>query len=69
MVHGARQRRERICLGTLPGLAEVIDSDFDAVVRMLMMARWLQAGAISMTGWNRCVIICTTKLTTGARPS
>jgi predicted unusual protein kinase regulating ubiquinone biosynthesis (AarF/ABC1/UbiB family) len=27
-----------------PGLAEVIDSDFDAVVRMLMLARWLQAG-------------------------
>jgi len=36
---------ERICLKVqYPGLAAVIDSDFDAVVRMLMMARWLEAG-------------------------
>jgi predicted unusual protein kinase regulating ubiquinone biosynthesis (AarF/ABC1/UbiB family) len=27
-----------------PGLAQVIDADFDAVVRMLVLARWLQAG-------------------------
>ena len=46
-VHVATVRAsgERICLKVqYPGLAEVIDSDFDAVVRMLMMARWLQAG-------------------------
>lgn len=27
-----------------PGLAAVIDSDFDAVVRMLLLSRWLKAG-------------------------
>jgi len=27
-----------------PGLARVIDSDFDAVVRMLLLARWIKAG-------------------------
>jgi predicted unusual protein kinase regulating ubiquinone biosynthesis (AarF/ABC1/UbiB family) len=27
-----------------PGLAAVIDSDFDAVVRMLLLARWVKAG-------------------------
>ncbi|WP_116367746.1 ABC1 kinase family protein [Parahaliea mediterranea] len=27
-----------------PGLAEVIDDDFDSVVRMLLLARWVQAG-------------------------
>jgi predicted unusual protein kinase regulating ubiquinone biosynthesis (AarF/ABC1/UbiB family) len=27
-----------------PGLAEVIDADFDAVVRMLLLARWVKAG-------------------------
>ena len=46
-VHVATVRAsgERICLKVqYPGLADVIDSDFDAVVRMLMMARWLQAG-------------------------
>lgn len=46
-VHVATVRAsgERICLKVqYPGLAEVIDSDFDAVVRLLMMARWLQAG-------------------------
>lgn len=46
-VHVARVRAtgERICLKVqYPGLAEVIDSDFDAVVRMLLLARWVQAG-------------------------
>jgi len=46
-VHEARIRAtgERICLKVqYPGLAEVIDSDFDAVVRMLLLARWLKAG-------------------------
>jgi len=46
-VHAAtiRATGERICLKVqYPGLADVIDSDFDAVVRMLMLARWLQAG-------------------------
>lgn len=27
-----------------PGLAQVIDSDFDTVVRMLLLARWVRAG-------------------------
>lgn len=40
-----RATGERICLKVqYPGLADVIDSDFDTVVRMLMLARWLQAG-------------------------
>jgi predicted unusual protein kinase regulating ubiquinone biosynthesis (AarF/ABC1/UbiB family) len=46
-VHTARVRAtgEWICLKVqYPGLADVIDSDFDAVVRMLMLARWVQAG-------------------------
>lgn len=46
-VHVATVRAsgERICLKVqYPGLADVIDSDFDAVVRMLLLARWLQAG-------------------------
>ena len=46
-VHRAtiRSSGESICLKVqYPGLAEVIDSDFDAVVRMLVMARWVQAG-------------------------
>ncbi len=46
-VHVATVRAsgERICLKVqYPGLADVIDADFDAVVRMLMLARWLQAG-------------------------
>lgn len=46
-VHVATVRAsgERICLKVqYPGLAKVIDSDFDSVVRMLMLARWLQAG-------------------------
>ena len=36
---------EQICLKIqYPGLAEVIDDDFDAVVRMLLLARWVKAG-------------------------
>ncbi|MFT5483609.1 MAG: putative unusual protein kinase regulating ubiquinone biosynthesis (AarF/ABC1/UbiB family) [Halieaceae bacterium] len=36
---------EKICLKVqYPGLADVIDADFDAVVRMLKLARWLPAG-------------------------
>ncbi|MDP5063609.1 MAG: AarF/UbiB family protein [Haliea sp.] len=46
-VHRATVRAsgERICLKVqYPGLADVIDSDFDTVVRMLVLARWLPAG-------------------------
>jgi len=46
-VHLARVRAtgEWICLKIqYPGLAQVIDSDFDAVVRMLLLARWVKAG-------------------------
>tara|TARA_B110000503_G_scaffold36278_1_gene59331 strand:+ start:46627 stop:48039 length:1413 start_codon:yes stop_codon:yes gene_type:complete len=46
-VHLARIRvsGEWICLKLqYPGLAQVIDSDFDAVVRMLLLARWVKAG-------------------------
>jgi len=46
-VHLARIRDsgEWICLKLqYPGLAQVIDSDFDAVVRMLLLARWVKAG-------------------------
>ena len=46
-VHRATVRAtgEQICLKVqYPGLAEVIDSDFDAVVNMLKLARWLPAG-------------------------
>ncbi|MEM9255598.1 MAG: AarF/ABC1/UbiB kinase family protein [Pseudomonadota bacterium] len=46
-VHLARIRAsdEWICLKVqYPGLAELIDSDFDAVVRMLTLARWVQGG-------------------------
>jgi len=36
---------EQICLKVqYPGLADVIDADFDAVVRMLLLARWIKAG-------------------------
>ncbi len=35
----------QICLKIqYPGLAEVIDTDFDAVVRMLLLARWIKSG-------------------------
>jgi predicted unusual protein kinase regulating ubiquinone biosynthesis (AarF/ABC1/UbiB family) len=46
-VHRATIRKtgEQICLKIqYPGLADVIDSDFDAVVRMLLLARWVEAG-------------------------
>ncbi len=46
-VHRARIREsgEQIVIKVqYPGLADVIDSDFDAVVRMLRLARWLPAG-------------------------
>ena len=46
-VHRAEVRKtgEQICLKIqYPGLGEVIDTDFDAVVRMLRLARWLPAG-------------------------
>jgi predicted unusual protein kinase regulating ubiquinone biosynthesis (AarF/ABC1/UbiB family) len=46
-VHLARVRSsgEWICLKIqYPGLAQVIDADFDAVVRMLLVARWVQSG-------------------------
>jgi len=46
-VHLARVRDsgELICLKIqYPALAEIIDSDFDAVVRMLLLARWVKAG-------------------------
>jgi predicted unusual protein kinase regulating ubiquinone biosynthesis (AarF/ABC1/UbiB family) len=46
-VHMARIRAtdEWICLKVqYPGLADVIDSDFDAVVRMLLLARWVKSG-------------------------
>ena len=52
-VHRARIRSpgERIVLKVqYPGLAEVIDGDFDAVVRMLRLARWLPAGR-DMDDW------------------
>ncbi len=40
-----RDSGEWICLKIqYPGLAEVIDSDFDAVVRMLLLARWVKTG-------------------------
>lgn len=46
-VHLARIRSsgEWICLKLqYPGLAQVIDADFDAVVRMLLLARWVRSG-------------------------
>ncbi|MEM1112359.1 MAG: AarF/ABC1/UbiB kinase family protein [Pseudomonadota bacterium] len=46
-VHRAtiRASGEEICLKVqYPGLPDVIDTDFDAVVRMLLVARWVQAG-------------------------
>jgi predicted unusual protein kinase regulating ubiquinone biosynthesis (AarF/ABC1/UbiB family) len=52
-VHRARVRKtgEQIVLKIqYPGLAEVIDGDFDAVVRMLRLARWLPAGR-DMDDW------------------
>jgi predicted unusual protein kinase regulating ubiquinone biosynthesis (AarF/ABC1/UbiB family) len=46
-VHRARRRdsgADIVLKVQYPGLADVIDDDFDAVVRMLRLARWLQAG-------------------------
>lgn len=46
-VHLAKIRAsgEWICLKLqYPGLTQVIDADFDAVVRMLLLARWVKAG-------------------------
>ncbi|PLW81160.1 ABC transporter [Kineobactrum sediminis] len=46
-VHRAtiRATGENICLKIqYPGLRDVIDSDFDAVVRMLVLARWVRTG-------------------------
>lgn len=46
-VHRAviRATGEQICLKLqYPGLQEVIDADFNAVVRMLLLARWVKAG-------------------------
>lgn len=46
-VHRAtvRDTGQQLCLKIqYPGLAEVIDADFDAVVRMLLLARWVEAG-------------------------
>jgi predicted unusual protein kinase regulating ubiquinone biosynthesis (AarF/ABC1/UbiB family) len=46
-VHLAKIRAsgEWICLKIqYPGLAQVIDADFDIVVRMLLLARWVKAG-------------------------
>ncbi|MEP0201484.1 MAG: AarF/ABC1/UbiB kinase family protein [Halioglobus sp.] len=52
-VHRAtiRSTGEQICLKVqYPGLAAVIDTDFDAVVRMLLLARWIKAGK-EMDDW------------------
>jgi len=46
-VHRAtvKETGEQICLKIqYPGLADVIDSDFDTVVRMLLLARWIKSG-------------------------
>lgn len=46
-VHRAKRRdtgADVVLKVQYPGLAEVIDDDFDAVVRMLTLARWLRAG-------------------------
>lgn len=47
-VHLARERErgQWLCLKVqYPGLAQVIDADFDAVVRMLVVARWIKASS------------------------
>ncbi len=52
-VHRATVREtgaQIVCKVQYPGLAEVIDGDFDAVVRMLKLARWLPAGR-DMDDW------------------
>jgi len=48
-----RETGEWICLKLqYPGLAQVIDSDFDTVVRMLLLARWVSAGR-ELDDWMR----------------
>ncbi len=52
-VHRARIREtgDEICLKIqYPGLAEVIDQDFDHVVGMLRLARWVKSGR-DLDGW------------------
>lgn len=52
-VHLAKVRAtgDWICIKVqYPGLADVIDSDFDAVVRMLLLARWIKTGR-EMDDW------------------
>ena len=52
-VHLAKVRAtgEWICIKVqYPGLADVIDADFDAVVRMLLLARWIKTGR-EMDDW------------------
>ncbi|MFT7288790.1 MAG: putative unusual protein kinase regulating ubiquinone biosynthesis (AarF/ABC1/UbiB family) [Halieaceae bacterium] len=39
-----RSGEEMVLKVQYPGLAELIDDDFDAVVRMLVLARWIKAG-------------------------
>ncbi|MEM6484064.1 MAG: AarF/UbiB family protein [Pseudomonadota bacterium] len=46
-VHRATRQvdgRELVIKVQYPNLAEVIDDDFDAVIRMLILARWIKAG-------------------------
>jgi predicted unusual protein kinase regulating ubiquinone biosynthesis (AarF/ABC1/UbiB family) len=46
-----RDTGEWICLKIqYPGLAQVIDADFDAVIRMLLLARWVKTGR-ELDGW------------------
>ncbi|WP_439106682.1 ABC1 kinase family protein [Congregibacter sp.] len=52
-VHRATRRSdgyELVLKTQYPGLAEVIDDDFDAVVRMLLLTRWIKAGR-EMDAW------------------
>jgi len=54
-VHRARRLdtgEEVVLKVQYPGLAEVIDDDFDVVVRMLMLARWIRAGR-ELDDWLR----------------
>ena len=52
-VHRARCRssdRDLVLKVQYPGLAALIDDDFDAVVRLLLLARWIKAGR-DMDAW------------------
>jgi len=54
-VHRARRLdtgEELVLKVQYPGLAEVIDDDFDVVVRMLTLARWIRAGR-DLDDWLR----------------